>query len=66
MVLEGGGGALVGVGGLVAVYGLSSWDTTSGTFCAVSDHGGLGFHWSMKSIGSLPALADSMELALVW
>lgn len=47
------GGALVGVGGVVVVmYGLSSCVMTSGTFCAVSDHGGLGFHWSMKSVGS--------------
>lgn len=37
-------GALVGVGGVRAKYGLSSCWTMSGTFCVVSDHGGLGFH----------------------
>lgn len=35
------------------MYGLSSWWVMSGTFwTVVSDQGGLGFHWSMKSVGS--------------
>jgi len=47
--------ALVGVGGVVVMQGLSSWEDpklSNEAFCADSDHGGLGFHCSIKSAGS--------------
>lgn len=58
--------ALFGVGGVVVViYGLSSWGPMSGTFCAASDHGGLGFHCSIKSVVSRRGVFCSLATNLV-
>lgn len=55
--------ALFGVGGVVVVmYGLNSCGPISGTFCAASDHGGLGFHCSMNSVESVRGVACNLNL----
>lgn len=58
--------ALFGVGGVVVVmYGLSSCGPMSGTFCAASDHGGLGFHCSMNSVASIRGVVCNLDTNFV-